>query len=105
MKYLEEDLEAIRRKEKTVKEVADKYGVSQNALIRCLNRRKYYIRKMRIKIKTPYKTTVVDSLQECADTLHLSKETIRQAIKGKRIKTLEDLNIKLEVVNNDYRFY
>lgn len=98
MKYLEEDLLAIVHKEKTLKEVAGKYGVSQNSLIRCLNRRKYYLRKMRIKIKTPYKTTIVDSVQECADTLHLSKETIRQALKGKKIKTLEELNVKLEVV-------
>ena len=98
MKYLEEDLEAVSRKEKTVKEVALKYGVSQNALVRCLNRRKYYLRKIRIIIRTPYKTTVVDSVQECADTLHLSVSTIKKALKGGYVKTLDELNIKLEVL-------
>lgn len=97
MKYLEEDLEAIVKKQKTIKQVAEDYGVSQNAVIRCLNRRGYHTRKRRIKITTPYKTVVVGSIQECADTLKLSVVTINKALRGIRIKTLEDLNVKLEV--------
>ena len=98
MKYLEEDLEAIAKKETTIKAVAEKYGVSQNAVLRILNMRGYHLRKQKIKIKTPYKTVVVGSIQECAETLKLSTQSIRNALKGQRIKTLEDLHITVEVV-------
>ena len=98
MKYLEEDLEAIAKKELTIKEVAIKYGVSQNAVLRILNMRGYHVRKRKIKIKTPYKTVVVGSVQECAETLKLSTQSVRNALNGKRVKTLDDLGIKLEVL-------
>lgn len=98
MKYLEEDLEAIVKKEKTIKQVATDYGVSQNAVLRCLNRRGYHIKKRRIRIITPYKTVVVESAYECAETLKLSATTINKALRGEKIKTLEELGIKVEVV-------
>lgn len=98
MKYLEEDLEAIAKKQKTIKEVADDYGVTQSAVLRILNMRGYHVRKRKIRIKTPYKTVVVGSVQECAETLKLSTQSVRNALKGKRVKTLEDLGIKLEVI-------
>lgn len=98
MKYLEEDLEAIAKKEKTLKEVALKYGVTQSALRRCLNRHNYHSRKVKIIIRTPYNSAMVGSVQECAETLKLSRSTIYNALNGKPIKTLDDLGIKLEVV-------
>ena len=98
MKYLEEDLEAISKKTMTIKQVADKYGVSQTAVLRILNIRGYHIRKRKIIIRTPYNSAVVGSVQECAETLNLSTQSIRNALHGKRVKTLEDLGIKLEVV-------
>lgn len=98
MKYLEEDLEAIAKKQKTIKQVAEEYGVSQNSLLRILNMRGYHLRKRKIRIRTPYKTVVVGSIQECAETLKLSTQSIRNALKGQRVKTLEDLHITVEVV-------
>ena len=97
MKYLKEDLNAVISKEKNLDDVAKKYGVSRANLVRRLNRQGYHIRRRKIKIVTPYKTVVVNSIQECADTLKLSTTTIKLALKGQRIKTLEELNIHLEV--------
>lgn len=98
MKYLEEDLEAIAKGQSTIDDMAKHYGVSRDTLRRNLNRRGYHIRKVKIRIITPYNRVVVSSIQECADTLKLSTETISQALRGKRIEVLEEMSIKLEVV-------
>lgn len=97
MKYLEEDLEAIVKGQKTIDEVANQYGVSHDTLKRNLNRRGYHVRKTKVKVFTPYYTRVYGSIQECADTLKLSRLTIVRALKGERVKVLEELEIKLEV--------
>ena len=98
MKYLDDDLESVANGTKSITEVAWQYNVSVIALKRAMNRRGYYLRKKKIKITTPYKTYVVDGIQECANTLKLSTQSIKNALKGKRVKTLEELNIKIELL-------
>lgn len=98
MKYLDEDLEAITKGLVTIDDLAKDYGVSKDTLRRYLNRHGYHLRKVRIKIKDPYNTRVVSSIQECADTLKLSRYTINRALNGERIKVLEELGITLEVM-------
>lgn len=98
MKYLEEDLEAIAKGTLDIEVVANRYGVSKDTLRRCLNRRGYHLRKVKIKIISPHKKKVVGSIQECADELKVSRSTIENALKGKRVLLLEDMNITLEVV-------
>ena len=98
MKYLEEDLEAIAKGTLDIEVVANRYGVSKDTLRRCLNRRGYHLRKVKIKIISPHKKKVVGSILECADELKVSRSTIENALKGKRVLLLEDMNITLEVV-------
>lgn len=100
MKYEDDDLKAIANKEKSVSEIAIKYGVSSNAIRKALIRKGWFARKVRVKIITPYKTKTVSSIQECADELQLSSATIRKALNGETIKTLEELNVRLEIVEN-----
>lgn len=98
MKYLDEDLEAVTKGLVTIDDLAKDYGVSRETLRRYLNRHGYHIRKVKIKIITPYRTQRVGSIQECAETLKLSRYTIERALKGERVKVLDELGIKLEVV-------
>jgi len=98
MKYLEEDLKAVTKGMVTIDDLAKDYGVSKETLRRYLNRHGYHSRKVTVKIVTPYVTRIVGSLQECADTLKLSRRTIERALKGERVKVLEELGVRLEVV-------
>lgn len=98
MKYNDEDLEAIAQGRLSLAQLAHYYGVSRDTLRRSLNRRGYHLRKMKIKITSPYIRKTVYSLQECAETLKVSAPTIRKAIRGGYVKTLEELEIKLEVI-------
>lgn len=98
MRYLEEDLEAVTKGMVTLDDLANNYGVSRDTLRRYLNRHGYHIRKVKIKIIDPFKTTLAHSIQECADTLQVSTATIKNALKGKKVKVLEELEIKLERV-------
>jgi len=98
MKYLEEDLEAIAKGLTDISDVAKQYGVSKDTLRRCLNRRGYHLRKIKIRIIAPYNRKVVGSIQECAETLKLSRSAISNALKGKSVQVLDELGIKLEVV-------
>lgn len=98
MKYLDEDIEAVTNGLITIDDLAKDYGVSKETLRRYLNRHGYYIRKVKIKIVSPYQTQVALSIQECADTLKLSRTTIERALSGQRVKVLEELGITLEVM-------
>lgn len=99
-KYEIEDFEAIKKGETSLKEVALKYGVSRKTLLTALNRYGVYLNKKTIIIHSPYGAKKCVGIKEVAKELKLSQWSIKQALKGKRIKTLEDLDIKLEVVND-----
>ena len=98
MKYQEEDLKAIAKGLADIDDVAKRYGVSRDTLRRNLNRRGYHLHKVKIKITTPYNKVVVGSIQECAETLKLSRSAISNALKGKSVQVLNELDIRLEVV-------
>ena len=99
-RYDLDDFEKIIRREITVKEIAEKYGVSQGRIRCALIERGYHINK-RIKIVSPYKTMVVQDKQKCADELNVSRQTIINALKGKRIPMFEELNIKISYYNEE----
>ena len=63
-----------------------------------LNRKGYYICKHKFKIISPFKNKVVYSYSAVADELGVSETTIRNYLKGKKVKLFEDLDIKVEVV-------
>lgn len=100
-KYEIEDFEAIKKGETSLQDVALKYGVSVKAIQMAVNRYGIYLKKRIIIIYTPYGAKKCIGIREVADELNLSQWTIKQALKGKKIKTLEDLDIKLEVIGDE----
>ena len=84
----------------TIDQIAQKYGVSRSAVIKAMNRRKIFTQKKKILITTPYEQRVVSSIQECADILEMSRDSIKKALKGQRVPTLDNLEIKVEVIEN-----
>lgn len=97
-KYEIEDFEAIKKGDTTIKDVALKYGVSVKALQMAINRSGIYLKKKIVIIHTPYGAKKCIGIREVANELNLSQWTIKRALKGERVKTLEDLDIMLEVV-------
>lgn len=98
MKYTEKDFEKVAKGKASVNEMCEFYGVSHSTFIRSMNKRGYFVKKTKIKITSPSKTKIVNSINACAYELKVSEETIRNALKGKRVKLFEELGIKLEVV-------
>ena len=98
MKYDLNDFERVANEEATIEEMANKYDVSTRTFIRSMNKNGYYVKKIKFRITSPHKTKTVYSYSSCASELNVSIETIRQAVKGKRIKLFEDMGIKVEVV-------
>lgn len=97
MKYNSADFEKIKRKETTIEEVATKYKVSKHSIVLAMNKRGIYTQKKTILIKSPFGNRIVNSIQECADELKISRDSVKRALRGKRVALLEELNIKLEV--------
>jgi len=93
-RYDLDDFEKIVKKELTVKDVAIKYSVSENRIRQAMIERGYHINK-RIKIVSPYKTIYCQDKQKCADELNVSRQTIINALKGKRIPMFEELGIQV----------
>lgn len=100
MKYDFKDFEKVIDGNVTLDELVKKYGVSRKTIIRTMNNNGFYLNKTKIKIISPYKTKIVYSWSSCASELNVSVETVRQAIRGKKIKLFEKMGIRLEVVKN-----
>ena len=99
-KYELEDLLAIKEGTLTIRDVALKYETSEFAVKKALTRSGIYLKKKTIIIHTPYGAKKCFGIREVADELNLSQWSIKQALSGKRVKTIEDLDIKLEVIDN-----
>ena len=93
-KYDINDFEKIVKKETTVREIANKYGVSQARIRQAMIERGFHINK-KIKIVSPYKTIVVQDKSKCAEELNVSRQTVIRALKGISVPTLEQLGIKI----------
>ena len=100
-KYDLDDFEKVITKEKTIGEIAHKYGVSPNRIRQAMIERGYRLNK-RIKIISPYKVIVVQDKQKCADELNVSRQTVVRALKGIRVPTLDDLGIKIMYDDENY---
>lgn len=99
-RYTRADIEKLATKKATPKEVADKYGVDVQCIYRLCEREHIHFYKPVIKIHTPYKDIYVKGKQECAEELQISYSSVRNALNGKRVKILEELNITLSYVDN-----
>lgn len=98
MRYKQKDFEKVAHGEVSPREMAQKYGVSYSTFMSRFNRSGYYICKHKFRITSPHMNKIVYSYSAVADELCVSEQTIRNYLKGKRIKTFEDLGIKIEVV-------
>ena len=98
MTYNDKDFERVVSGKASVNEMCEYYGVDRKNFIKAMNRKGYYLKKTTLKIISPNKTKIVKSFSACAYELKVSEQTIRNAIKGKRVKLFEDLDIKIEVV-------
>ena len=104
-RYDKKDFQLIVEKRKTIEQIAKKYGVAPQTLHRQMNRAGYYISKRRIIIISPYQLTECNSIQEAADQLNVSHTTIRNALKGKKPKILEDLEIIIKEESDNGLYY
>jgi len=85
----------------SVDELCEKYGVSKATIKKALYRNGFRKHK-KIKITSPYsEETYVADIQKCADELKVSRETVYRALRGEKVPTLDDLNIKVEYVEGD----
>ena len=99
-KYEIEDLVAIKEHRATIHEIAIKYDTSDKAIQTALNRSGIYLKKKTIIIHSPYGAKKCIGIKQVAKELKLSQWTIKQALKGNRVRLLEKLDIKLEVIDN-----
>ena len=98
-KYTQEDFEKFEKGELTTEDLMEKYGVSRNTIRKALNRKKLFVRNTQIKISSPYAPTkIVESISECARELKLDRSVIYRYFAGTKVKVLEDLEIKLEII-------
>ena len=95
-KYLEEDIEALRSKSISVKELAKKYNTTEKNIWRLANREHIHLYKPLIHIKSPYMNKIVRGKAECAEQLGISVSSVANALKGIKVKQLEELNITIE---------
>lgn len=97
-KYDEEVLLKYKNGEITIEELCKMYEVSRTTMWKALSRREIYSRKEKIKIIAPFKTVIVNSKQECAEELKISYSSVVRELKGIRCKMLEDMGIRLEII-------
>lgn len=101
-KYNERDFQLICEKRVTIQEVAKKYNVSVARIQNAMNRRGYYSSKRKILIVAPYAIKECSSVSEAARELNVSTMTIYKALKGLRVNILDELEIEVKEIPNDY---
>lgn len=98
-KYELQDLIRVANGEESIENIAETYNVSLNSVRCAMARRGIFKTKKKIKIVSPYKVIIVNSIQECCDTLKLSRTTIKKALHGQRVPILDNLEIKIMEVS------
>lgn len=98
-RYLDSDLEDISNGTKTFQDIAKKYGTNEKSVRRAFYRRGFVITRRYFVITDNYTGNVsyAESVTECAKLLNVSRQTIYDVIKGKKIDLFEEMNIKVEV--------
>ena len=95
-RYDIKDFLAIKKGDKTVQEIAEKYKASNRAIICAMARVNVFRKKKMVKVTTPYKEKICSSINECAEFVGVSSATISNALKGQQIPILKELEIKVE---------
>jgi len=94
-KYKMSDIKQLATKDISPKEFAKKHNVSLQAVYRLCEREHIHFYKPVIQIHSPYKDIYCRGKQEVAEELQISYTSVSNALKGKRVKILEDLGITL----------
>ena len=94
-KYKKSDVQLLADKKITPKDFALKYGVSVQCIYRLCEREHIHLAKPVIQIHSPYKDIYVRGKQEVAEELQISYTSVVNALKGKKVKILEELGITL----------
>lgn len=95
-KYTNEDIDLLRTKKISVKDLAKKYNTTEKNIWRLARREHIHLYKPLIHIKSPYVNKIVRGKAECAEQLGISITSVANALKGIKVKQLEELNITLE---------
>ena len=98
-KYDDADFELLKQGKVSIQELADKYGVSTNAIHKAKDQRGIKLIKKRIRIISPYGNKVCESQMEVAQELKISQKMVGMILKGyNKCKIVNELQIKLEVI-------
>ena len=98
-KYDNNDFISVKVGKMTTQQLADKYGVSINAVRKAMQQRGIRIRKKRIKIITPYGVKVCDSQTEVAQELKISQRMVGMILRGyDKCEIVKQLDVRLEVI-------
>jgi len=97
-KYKKSDIQLLADKKITPKDFAKKYGVSVQCIYRLCEREHIHLAKPVIHIHSPFRDIYCRGKQEVAEELQISYTSVVNALKGKRVKILEELNIELSYV-------
>ncbi len=96
-----EDLKKVANGEMSIQECANKTHTSVRGTYHALYRYGLYIRKIRIKITTPFKTIITTSIEEASKELQCSRASIKNALSGKKVSFMERENIKVELYDEE----
>lgn len=98
--YDEADFEKLKKGEATIKDLAEKYGVSTNAIHQAKAQRHIRLSKKRIKIISPYGVKVCESQTEVAQELKISPRMVGMILGGyDKCEIVNQLQIKLERID------
>lgn len=98
MNVIYDDLLAICKGEKTIKQVAKKHNLKEDTIKKYLYINKLYRHKTPVEVISPFTNKTYDSIRECADDLGVSSESVRSALKGNYVKCLDELDILIKRV-------
>ena len=99
-KYTKEEIGQLANGEISFQDFATKHNIKISTVHSVLYYHKYYKRNRLYKITSPYKTIICSSVREVSEKLGLCDHTVYKALKGGRVRVLEELEIKVEVIEN-----
>lgn len=94
------DLLKIVEGEISVAEYAKARGIKVCSVYQAIKRRGLKL-KVKYRLTSPYTIKEYDDLESIAQDLHCSVKSVKNAIAGKWVKFIDELQIKIEVIKNE----
>ena len=95
-RYDYNDFQAIVEKKVSIEQIAEKYNTTIKSIHRQMNRAGFYLSKRKIVVCSPYKKIVCSSIYEVANQLGISHTSVINALKGKEVRVLQELEITIK---------